>query len=203
MGGEFLVKRWIDFSLALVLALLTSPIIIVCGTIFYALYREKPFYISQRAGKDGLAFTIYKLKSMRTQYGIDGHLLPDADRLTKYGSSMRKLSIDELPQLLNILKGDMSFIGPRPLLLEYNPLYTEEQRKRLNVLPGMTGLAQVKGRNNLSWEEKFSFDCHYVTHQSLLLDLKIALLTIYRIVQRDGISEDSQATMSKFTGLTP
>lgn len=170
---------------------------------FYALYRENPLYISRRAGKDGLPFMIYKLKSMRTQYDTNGQLLSDADRLTKYGRLIRKLSIDELPQLLNILKGDMSFIGPRPLLLEYNDLYTKKQRIRLTVLPGITGLAQVKGRNSLSWEKKFAYDCHYVQHQSLLLDLKIALLTVYKIVQRDGISQDNQATMSKFTGLTP
>ncbi|KMT60694.1 MULTISPECIES: sugar transferase [Listeriaceae] len=197
------MKRWIDIYFATVLLILTGPIILIGGTIFYVLYKEKPFYISQRAGKEGYPFTIYKLKSMRTQYDRDGQLLPDAERLTKYGSLIRKLSIDELPQLLNILKGEMSFIGPRPLLLEYNALYTEEQRKRLTVLPGITGLAQVKGRNSLSWEEKFIFDCHYVYHQSLLLDLKIAILTIYKVVQRDGISQESQATMSKFTGLTP
>ncbi|KGL46080.1 sugar transferase [Listeria sp. SHR_NRA_18] len=199
----FLVKRCIDFCFAMLLLVLASPIILMCGGIFYALYREKPFYISQRAGKDGLPFTIYKLKSMRTQYDMDGQLLPDAERLTKYGHLIRKLSLDELPQLLNILKGEMSFIGPRPLLLEYNALYTEEQKVRLTVLPGITGLAQVKGRNSLSWEEKFAFDCEYVYHQSLLLDMKIAVLTIYKVVQRDGISQDNQATMTKFTGVTP
>ncbi|AQY49933.1 putative glycosyltransferase [Listeria weihenstephanensis FSL R9-0317] len=197
------MKRWIDLCVATLLLVIASPIILVCGSIFYILYREKPFYVSQRAGKDGLPFSIYKLKSMRTLVDEDGNALPDAERLTKYGVMLRKLSIDELPQLLNIIKGEMSFIGPRPLLLEYNQLYTEEQRRRLNVLPGITGLAQVKGRNSLSWEEKFDFDCHYVKHQSLLLDFKIALLTIYKVVQRDGISQDDQATMSKFTGITP
>ncbi|PZF90513.1 sugar transferase [Listeria ivanovii] len=197
------MKRWVDFWMALLLLILATPIILFCSSIFYGLYREKPIYVSQRAGKNGLPFAIYKLKSMRTRLDENGKLLPDAERLTKYGNLLRKLSLDELPQLLNIVKGEMSFIGPRPLPLEYNQLYTKEQQKRLTVLPGITGLAQVKGRNSLSWEEKFAFDCEYVRSQTLRLDFKIVLLTIYKVAYQDGISQDSHVTMSKFTGLTP
>lgn len=194
------MKRTLDLTMAALLSLLTLIPVLVAAIIFYLLYHENPVYLSTRAGKDGKPFTIFKLKSMRTLVDETGEPLSDEQRLTTYGKFLRLSSLDELPQLLNIARGEMSFVGPRPLLLEYNDLYTTEQRTRLNVRPGITGLAQVKGRNSISWEEKFRFDTHYVHNQTLLLDLKIVSLTVMKVMIREGITQENQATMQKFTG---
>jgi len=160
----------------------------------------KPFFFQKRPGKSGRIFTIAKLKTMNDKKGNDGELMPDADRLTSVGKVVRKLSLDELPQLYNVLKGDMSFVGPRPLLVEYLPLYNEEQARRHDVRPGITGWAQVNGRNALSWEKKFEHDVWYVDRLSFGLDIKILFLTFYKVIKPEGISSANSATMEKFKG---
>lgn len=158
------------------------------------------FFCQERPGKDEKIFKVIKFKSMNDKSDNNGNLLSDAERLTKIGNFIRKTSLDELPQLLNVLKGDMSLIGPRPLLVKYLPLYNEEQKRRHNVRPGITGWAQVNGRNAISWEQKFEYDVWYVDNISFALDLKIVLLTIKKVFVREGISQDGQATMEYFKG---
>lgn len=154
----------------------------------------------QRPGKGGEPFTIYKFRTMTDERGSDGELLPDEERLGKFGQFLRSTSIDELPELFNVLKGDMSLVGPRPLLMRYLSLYTEEQARRHEVRPGITGWAQVNGRNALSWEEKFEFDVWYVDNHSMWLDLKILAMTLWKVFRRDGISQEGEATAAYFTG---
>jgi len=158
------------------------------------------FFVQKRPGKNEEIFEIIKFKSMNDKKNSDGQLLPDGDRITKIGQFVRKTSLDEIPQLLNVLKGDMSLIGPRPLLISYLPLYSKEQKKRHLVRPGITGWAQVNGRNAISWQKKFEFDVWYVNNQSFTLDLKVLWLTFLKVVKRDGISSDTSATMEIFTG---
>lgn len=158
------------------------------------------FFVQKRPGKNEEIFEIIKFKSMNDKKNSDGQLLPDGDRITKIGQFVRKTSLDEIPQLLNVLKGDMSLIGPRPLLISYLPLYNKEQKKRHFVRPGITGWAQVNGRNAISWQKKFEFDVWYVNNQSFTLDLKVLWLTFLKVVKRDGISSDTSATMEIFTG---
>ena len=153
-----------------------------------------------RAGKDGVPFTLYKYRSMNNKTDSSGQLLPDRQRLTPFGNKLRSTSLDELPQFINVLRGDMSLVGPRPLLLEYVPLYNHHQRKRLSVKPGITGWAQINGRNSLSWEEKFDLDCWYVENRSILLDLKIMVLTVKKALFKEGISAQGEATMPRFMG---
>jgi lipopolysaccharide/colanic/teichoic acid biosynthesis glycosyltransferase len=160
----------------------------------------KPFFFQKRPGKDEKIFQVIKFKTMNDKKGADGELLPDADRLTKVGVFVRKTSLDEIPQLLNVLKGDMSLIGPRPLLPEYLPLYNETQKKRHNVKPGITGWAQVNGRNAISWKKKFEYDVWYVENLSFLLDVKIIFKTIIKVVRSEDINTENQATTVKFTG---
>src|SRR5699024_386460 len=154
----------------------------------------------RRPGLNNVIFSILKFRTMIDKRDNNGELLPDKERLTKVGIIIRKLSLDELPQLFNVLKGDMSFVGPRPLLVEYLPLYNERQAKRHNVKPGITGWAQVNGRNAITWKEKFELDVWYVENQSFLLDLKILFMTVLKVFKSEGINEDGQATMTKFTG---
>ncbi|MBC2147378.1 sugar transferase [Listeria booriae] len=194
------MKRIIDILMASVFSIITIVPVTIAAFIFWILYRENPLYFSVRAGKGGKPFTIFKLKSMRSMTNGFGEPLPDEKRLTTYGKFLRMSSLDELPQLINILKGEMSFVGPRPLFLEYNELYTTEQRVRLTVRPGITGLAQVKGRNSISWEDKFRFDSDYVNNQSLLLDLKIVFFTCIKVIAHEGITQQNHATTQKFTG---
>ena len=194
------IKRLVDFLLALVLLILLSPLFIIVVVLLLFANNGKPFFFQRRPGYKGKIFTIAKLKSMNDKKDANGELLPDADRLTTVGSVVRKLSLDELPQLFNVLKGDMSFVGPRPLLVEYLPLYNDEQARRHNVRPGITGWAQVNGRNALSWEKKFELDVWYVDRVSFALDLKILFLTAMKVVKPQGISSDTSATMEKFTG---
>lgn len=193
-------KRVIDFSAAVIVLLLISPIFLIL-ILFLAIANDgKPFFIQKRPGKSGKIFSIVKFKTMNDRKNADGNLLSDAERLTKIGSFVRKTSLDEIPQLINVVKGDMSLIGPRPLLVHYLPLYSDVQKNRHNVRPGITGWAQVNGRNAISWGKKFEYDVWYVNNISLLLDLKIVLLTIKKVFISEGINADNVATTEPFTG---
>ncbi len=194
------IKPLIDFIVALSLLLLLSPIILI--TLFLVLiFLGRPIYFSQqRPGLDEKVFTIYKFRTMSDDVDLQGELLPDEQRLGKVGKIMRSLSLDELPQLLNMLKGEMSLIGPRPLLIEYLALYDEEQRHRHDVRPGITGWAQVNGRNAISWDKKFKYDVYYVNNLTWRLDLKIFWLTLTKVIKREDISSQEHVTTEKFNG---
>lgn len=193
-------KRVIDFLAAVIALLIVSPIFLIL-IIFLAIANDgKPFFIQKRPGKNGKIFSIVKFKTMNDRKHADGTLLSDAERLTKVGSFVRKTSLDEIPQLINVVRGDMSLIGPRPLLVHYLPLYSDVQKNRHNVRPGITGWAQVNGRNAISWEKKFEYDVWYVNNISLLLDIKIVLLTIKKVFISEGINADNVATTEPFTG---
>ena len=193
-------KRIFDFLAAFFGFLLLSPIFIIVTIGLFFANHGKPFFFQKRPGKDEKLFRIVKFKTMNDSKDADGNLLPDAERLTVIGSFVRKTSLDEIPQLLNVLKGDMSLIGPRPLLVQYLPLYNAVQKKRHDVRPGITGWAQVNGRNAISWDQKFAYDVWYVEHCSLLLDLKILLKTIQKVVQSEGINANQGVTMEPFRG---
>lgn len=195
-----IVKRLFDLSAALALLLVCSPLLLtICALVRVQL--GKPIFFRQmRAGRGGKPFELVKFRSLTNATGPDAELLPDCDRLTPFGKLLRRTSLDELPQLWNVLKGDMSLVGPRPLLMDYLPLYNGTQARRHDVRPGLTGWAQVNGRNALSWEEKFALDSWYVEHWSLALDFRILLLTIKHVLLAKGISADGEATMPRFTG---
>lgn len=193
-------KRLFDFLIALVALLLFSPIFILVTIGLFFANQGKPFFFQIRPGKDEKLFRIVKFKTMHDKTDAEGNLLSDAERLTTIGRFVRKTSLDELPQLFNVLKGDMSLIGPRPLLVQYLPLYTVEQKKRHNVRPGITGWAQVNGRNGISWEQKFAYDVWYVKNCSFVLDIKIVVLTLKKVFVREGISQEGHATMETFKG---
>ncbi len=195
------IKRSLDLITALFLVIILSPIMLVAA-ILIAVNRDGPILFKQeRPGKDGKIFTVNKFRTMSTKLrDKNGNELSDFDRMTKIGNILRKTSIDELPQLFNIIKGEMSFIGPRPLLKEYLELYSPEQMRRHEVLPGISGWAQVNGRNTLTWEEKFAYDVYYVDHYSFKMDLKIFIKTIENVVSQDGINSNSENTMEKFQG---
>jgi lipopolysaccharide/colanic/teichoic acid biosynthesis glycosyltransferase len=193
-------KRFLDFILSLIILIIASPIILLTSILLLVNNKGNPIFIQVRPGKGNKTFSIIKFKTMNDKTDINGNLLSDDIRLTKLGKIIRKSSIDELPQLINVLKGDMSLVGPRPLLVEYVPLYNTEQIRRHNVRPGITGWAQTNGRNAISWERKFELDLYYVNNVSLLLDLKIALLTIKKVIKREGINSDENTTMLKFDG---
>ena len=195
-------KRVIDFLVALIIFSVLSPVFIIVVVLLAVANSGKPFFFQRRPGKNEKIFKVIKFKTMNDRKDKNGELLPDAQRLTSIGAFIRKTSLDELPQLLNVIKGDMSLIGPRPLLLEYLPLYNEMQKKRHDVLPGITGWAQVNGRNAISWDRKFEYDVWYVNNISFALDFKIFFLTIRNIVKSEGISSETSATMEKFTGNT-
>ncbi len=194
------IKRTIDLLGAFIGLLLLSPIILFVTSGLAIANNGKPFFFQLRPGKDGKIFKIVKFKTMNDKKDTQGNLLPDAVRLTKIGSFMRKTSLDELPQLLNVLKGEMSLIGPRPLLPEYLPLYSKTQSRRHEVKPGITGWAQVNGRNAIGWNQKFDYDVWYVDNQSFLVDLKILFLTIKKVVVREDISSTTSVTMENFNG---
>ena len=195
------IKRVLDFVLSLTALLLLSPfLLLVTVGLHFANRGAGVFFTQQRPGYKGKIFRIYKFKTMNDKRDADGRLLPDAERLTKVGRFVRSLSIDELPQLLNVLKGEMSFIGPRPLLPQYLPLYSKEQARRHDVRPGITGWAQCNGRNAISWTQKFELDVWYVDNCSFLLDAKIVFLSVYKIFAREGISQEGEATMEFFNG---
>jgi lipopolysaccharide/colanic/teichoic acid biosynthesis glycosyltransferase len=193
-------KRFIDFIIAVLGLLILSPVFVLVTLGLFFANQGKPFFLQPRPGKNGTIFTIIKFKTMNDKKDAAGNLLSDAERLTKIGALVRKTSLDEIPQLLNVLKGDMSIIGPRPLLVEYLPLYNETQKRRHHVKPGITGWAQINGRNAISWEDKFTLDVYYVENQSFLLDLKIIFLTIKKVFVSEGISQQGQATTTKFEG---
>jgi lipopolysaccharide/colanic/teichoic acid biosynthesis glycosyltransferase len=194
------IKRILDFSLALLGLLILSPLLLFVIIGLTIANNGKPFFFQLRPGKDGKIFKIVKFKTMNDKKDLEGNLLPDAKRLTKIGSFVRKTSLDELPQLLNVLIGEMSLIGPRPLLPEYLPLYSEEQNRRHEVKPGITGWAQVNGRNAISWDDKFKYDVWYVNNASFLVDLKILFLTIKKVLGSEDISSNTSVTMEKFIG---
>lgn len=194
-------KRIIDFIIVFCVLLFIWPILLLITIFLYFANKGAGVFFTQaRPGKDSRIFKVIKFKTMTDERDINGNLLPDADRLTKVGRFVRSTSIDELPQLLNVLKGDMALIGPRPLLPQYLPLYTKEQARRHEVRPGITGWAQVNGRNAISWTKKFELDVWYVDHCSLWLDIKIVFLTIKKVFIREGISQAGQATMEFFNG---
>lgn len=195
------IKRWLGFLIALVALICLSPLLIVVTIwLHFANKGAGAFFFQERPGKDAKIFKIIKFKTMTDERDSSGKLLPDAQRLTKVGRFVRSTSIDELPQLMNVLIGDMALIGPRPLLVEYLPLYSPQQARRHDVRPGMTGWAQCHGRNTLSWQEKFKLDVWYVDHCSFLTDMKVIATTIRKVIVREGISQEGQVTMEKFNG---
>ena len=194
------LKSLLDRASALLGLLLLSPLIIILTLILAIANRGKPFFAQKRPGKNGKVFQLIKFCSMRDAVDAEGKPLPDIERITKVGKFVRGASLDEVPQLINVLKGDMSLVGPRPLLMSYLPLYSPEQNRRHEVKPGITGWAQVNGRNSLSWNEKFLLDVYYVDNRSFLLDVKIIMLTFVKIVKKDGVNASEQTTMSSFKG---
>lgn len=195
-------KRLLDVLLALVGLLVSLPLLIVLTGLMTVISRGSPFFVQPRSGQFGRVFNLIKFRTMTDQRDADGQLLPDADRLTPIGNWLRRTSLDELPQLLNVLAGDMSLVGPRPLLVAYWPLYSPEQRRRHDVRPGLTGWAQVNGRNALSWEEKFALDTWYLTNCSLGLDLKILWLTALKLTGWRDVTRAETDSMPRFTGTT-
>ena len=194
-------KRFFDFWIALLVLICLSPLLLVVTLwLHFANKGAGAFFLQERPGKDGKIFKIVKFKTMTDERDAQGQLLSDEARLTRVGRFVRSISIDELPQLVNVLKGDMALIGPRPLLPKYLPLYSEEQMRRHAVRPGISGWAQCHGRNAISWTEKFKLDVWYVDHLSLWVDIKIIYLTTLKVLKRDGISEEGQATMEAFDG---
>lgn len=193
-------KRLFDFLSAFFGLVLLSPIFIIVMVGLYFANQGKPFFFQARPGKDERIFKIVKFKTMNDKKDVHGNLLPDADRLTKIGGFVRKTSLDEIPQLINVLKGDMSLIGPRPLLPQYLPLYNAHQKRRHEVRPGITGWAQVNGRNAISWKRKFELDVEYVDNLSLMMDLKVFFTTFKKVFKSEGISQEGQATAEPFNG---
>ncbi len=195
-----MLKRGFDSLVALVLLIGLSPLLALLALAVRWKLGRPVLFAQTRPGRYGAPFAFYKFRTMTEARDAAGELLPDAARLTPFGELMRKLSVDELPQLLNVLKGEMSLVGPRPLLMEYLPLYSRQQARRHEVRPGITGWAQVNGRNALAWEERFELDLWYVEHRSFWLDLKIIAMTAWRVLRPQGIAQPGQATMTKFTG---
>lgn len=197
---RYFFKRLFDFVIALAALLLLSPVFIIVTIALYFANRGKPFFYQKRPGKNERMFSIIKFKSMNDKKDASGNLAPDMERLTPVGAFVRKTSLDEIPQLINVLKGDMSLIGPRPLLVEYLPLYNDTQKRRHEVRPGITGWAQVNGRNAISWQQKFEYDVWYVDRVSFILDCKITWKTILKVVKSENINASSSTTMEKFSG---
>jgi lipopolysaccharide/colanic/teichoic acid biosynthesis glycosyltransferase len=195
------IKRALGFIISLVALVCLSPLLLVVTIwLHFANKGAGAFFVQERPGKDAKIFKIIKFKTMTDERDAEGNLLPDEDRLTRVGKFVRSTSIDELPQLINVLKGDMALIGPRPLLVRYLPLYSPEQARRHEVRPGITGWAQCHGRNAISWQDKFKLDVWYVDHCTFMTDLKILFISIRKVLIHDGISQDGQATMKEFTG---
>lgn len=197
---EKYIKRPQDFLLALLALILLSPVLAVTALLVRTKLGTPVIFTQERPGLDGKVFKLYKFRSMTDERDADGKLLPDEVRLTNFGKKLRSTSLDELPELINILKGDMSVVGPRPLLVQYLSRYNEHQARRHEVRPGFTGLAQVNGRNTISWEEKFDWDVKYVDHVTFLGDWKIIFKTVKTVLKRDGISSESSVTMEEFMG---
>ena len=197
------VKRCFDLVLASITAPLWLPLLLVVGLMVRSRLGSPVFFQQERPGRDGKSFKLIKFRSMTDEVDAQGQLLPDADRLPAFGRWLRATSLDEFPELFNILKGEMSFVGPRPLLMQYLPLYSKEQARRHETIPGITGWAQVNGRNALSWDEKFKLDVWYVNNRSLWLDIKILWKTFLTVVRKDGIQAPGEATMRFFSGSEP
>ena len=195
-----MLKRAFDIAASTSALVLLSPVLAITAHKVKKELGSPVLFRQTRPGLHGKPFEMVKFRTMKNATDKEGNALPDSERLTEFGKKLRASSLDELPELWNVLKGDMSLVGPRPLLMEYLPLYSAEQAKRHNVRPGVTGYAQVNGRNSLSWEDKFKLDTWYVEHQSFLLDMKILLKTVKKVIIKDGISAEGEATMTKFTG---
>ena len=190
------VKRFLDIILAIIAIVITLPIFLLTGILVLIFLGKPAIFRQKRPGKDEKIFTMYKFRTMTKGKNRNGEMLPDELRLTKFGKFLRKTSLDEIPEFINILKGNMSFVGPRPLLIEYLPYYTKEEHHRHDVRPGLTGLAQVSGRNLLNWNDRFKKDIEYVYNLSFLFDLKIVFKTIYKVIKREGINDQNSATMT-------
>ena len=195
------IKRVLEFIIALIGLILASPILLIVAILVRIKLGSPIIFRQQRVGLNGEIFEMVKFRTMKDAYDAEGNLLPDEERLTAFGSFLRKSSLDELPELWNVLKGDMSLVGPRPLLVEYLPLYSEEQMKRHNVRPGITGYAQVNGRNNISWTKKFELDVYYVENFSLWLDIKILFQTVAKVLGQADINQEGNATVERFNGM--
>lgn len=197
---KFFLKRVIDFLIALIALILLSPVFIAITILLYFANQGKPFFVQARPGLNEKIFNIIKFKTMNDKKDDEGNYLPDSERLTPVGSFIRQTSLDELPQLINVLKGDMAIIGPRPLLPQYLSLYNESQKRRHNIRPGITGWAQVNGRNAISWKMKFELDIWYVDNVSFATDCRVMFLTLKKVIKREGINQAQQATVEAFTG---
>ena len=195
-----LIKPFFDFLISFIVFIILLPLFLIVTILLFIVNNGRPFFFQPRPGLHGKIFEVIKFKTMNDKTDQTKKLLPDSERLTGIGKFIRKTSLDEIPQLLNVIKGDMSLVGPRPLLVEYLPLYDEVQKRRHDVKPGITGWAQVNGRNTISWEKKFEYDVWYVNHVSFLLDVKILFLTIKKVFKSEGINSSTAATMDKFTG---
>ncbi len=198
-----MTRRFLDIFVSILGLLVLAPLLLIIAWLVARNLGSPIFFRQTRPGRFGKPFTMIKFRTMLNANDRAGNYFPDSDRMTSFGRFLRSSSLDELPELWNVLKGDMSLVGPRPLLMEYLPLYSEEQYRRHEVRPGVTGWAQINGRNALSWEEKFKLDVWYVDNRSLWLDLKIIFLTVRKVVMRDGISADGEVTMPRFTGRKP
>lgn len=194
------IKRILDFVLSIIIMLVCLPVMLIVGLIIFLTEGKPIFFFHERPGKDGQPFKLIKFRSMRNARDAEGNLLPDGERITNFGNFIRKTSIDELPELINVLRGEMSLVGPRPLLMQYVDRYSPQQFRRHEVLPGITGWAQVNGRNTISWNEKFMLDIWYIDHWSVWLDIKILLLTVWKVISGEGISQAGRATMDEFMG---
>lgn len=199
---KFFIKRILEFTIALLALFMLLPIFLTISILVLLKMGTPIFFIQSRPGLNGKTFKMYKFRTMTNKCDKNGKLLEDKDRLSNFGSFLRSTSLDELPTLWNVLCGNMSLVGPRPLLIEYLPLYSKNQARRHDVRPGITGWAQVNGRNAISWNEKFELDTWYVENQSFVLDMKIILLTLKKVIKRDGISHNNHVTMEKFKGNT-
>ncbi|WP_299436918.1 sugar transferase [uncultured Aquimarina sp.] len=197
---KYFFKRVLDFSIALVLLILIAPVFLILIVFLAFANNGKPFFVQRRPGKFEKIFSIIKFKTMNDLKDNEGNLLPDIDRMTIVGTFVRKTSLDEIPQLINVLKGDMSLIGPRPLIIEYLPVYNETQKKRHNVRPGITGWAQINGRNSITWKKKFEYDVWYVENCSFLLDLKILGLTLKKVLKKEDVNMSNELTSEWFNG---
>ena len=195
------IKRGLEFIIALIGVILASPILLIIAILVRIKLGSPIFFRQARVGLNGEVFEMIKFRTMKDAYDAEGNLLPDEERLTAFGSFLRKSSLDELPELWNVLKGNMSLVGPRPLLVEYLPLYSEEQMKRHNVRPGITGYAQVNGRNNISWTKKFELDVYYVENFSLWLDIKILFQTVAKVLGQADINQEGNATVERVNGM--
>ncbi len=193
-------KRMMDFVLSFIALLVLSPILLVLTIIGAFAMKGNPFFVQKRPGKNERIFNLIKFRTMTCAKDENGNDLPDEDRLTKYGEFLRATSLDELPELVNILIGDMSIVGPRPLLVQYLPLYNEHQKRRHEARPGLTGYAQVSGRNSITWEQKFDLDVEYIDNITFIGDMKIIFSTVLKVLKREGISQENNATMEAFTG---